>query len=319
MAALGFENPSNDCVYVVAEVNNTQHVLCSLQSGKIPQQVLNLSFTEGEHVSFYIEGEGQVHLTGFLTPEDDSDFSDDSSDEIENGGSITASGTQSNHVPVETGTNEVSDISWQGILSGSQEKDSSNNNNSHEGNMGNIPVTNGLRDAQSDVYVNDNSNDYVKNISSIPNVQGLNSTTSDYTNDEKNAHSDDLDTRSSLLGKAKKKEGDADNSVEDDVLSDDSDSRYMLAEEKKTAAKRKGSSSSKLLSESATTSTPIGKKPRGKSQNPKTSVNAVQNKSKTETKKKNDTSTKKKVQSKPETKKKGQSKSKKASSAGKPK
>lgn len=129
MAALGFENPSSDNVYVVAEVNKAQHVLCSLQSGKIPQQILNLNFTEGELVSFFIEGQGVVHLTGFLTL-DDNDSETDSSDEDEKGepkGDVLLQKEDvrnviSSYIHKNGLNNEkVSNLSWQGILSGSQE------------------------------------------------------------------------------------------------------------------------------------------------------------------------------------------------------
>ena len=51
---------------VIIEMDQAQYVLCTLQSGKIPQQQLKLKFTEGEHVSFFIEGDGEAHLTGNL-------------------------------------------------------------------------------------------------------------------------------------------------------------------------------------------------------------------------------------------------------------
>ncbi|XP_057307786.1 46 kDa FK506-binding nuclear protein-like [Hydractinia symbiolongicarpus] len=68
MAALGFEPVTSEPVAVVVDVNKAQFVLCTLQADKIPQQTLNLNFTEGEEVSFSIEGDGEVHLTGYLLP-----------------------------------------------------------------------------------------------------------------------------------------------------------------------------------------------------------------------------------------------------------
>ena len=62
---LGIANTSPDPVSVIVEVDNAKFVLCTLQAGKIPQQPLQLKFTEGEHVSFFMEGEdGEIHLTG---------------------------------------------------------------------------------------------------------------------------------------------------------------------------------------------------------------------------------------------------------------
>jgi len=78
MAALGFENTSIEPIAVTCEINQAQYILCSLQAGKIPQQALNLIFTEGEEVSFSMEGSGEVHLTGYLLPEpQEYEYSDD--------------------------------------------------------------------------------------------------------------------------------------------------------------------------------------------------------------------------------------------------
>lgn len=64
MAALGFENCSSTPVTVMVEVDKAQFALCTLQPGKIPQQPLDYCFTEGEEITFFTEGPGDVHLTG---------------------------------------------------------------------------------------------------------------------------------------------------------------------------------------------------------------------------------------------------------------
>jgi len=64
MAALGFQNSSTSPVTVMAEVDKAQFALCTLQPGKIPQQPLDYCFTEGEEITFFMEGSGDVHLTG---------------------------------------------------------------------------------------------------------------------------------------------------------------------------------------------------------------------------------------------------------------
>jgi len=71
MASLGLENlGSNDPVSVILEINRSQFVLCSLRADTYPQQILNLNFTHGEHVSFFIEGAGVAYLTGlYLLPD----------------------------------------------------------------------------------------------------------------------------------------------------------------------------------------------------------------------------------------------------------
>lgn len=61
---IGFSNANPDPVSVMVDINQAQFILCTLQAGKIPQQPLSLEFTEGEEVSFSIEGDGEVHLTG---------------------------------------------------------------------------------------------------------------------------------------------------------------------------------------------------------------------------------------------------------------
>ncbi|KAK2548703.1 46 kDa FK506-binding nuclear protein [Acropora cervicornis] len=69
MAALGFHNCSTSPVTVMAEVDKAQFALCTLQPGKIPQQPLDYCFTEGEEITFFMEGSGDVHLTGYLMEE----------------------------------------------------------------------------------------------------------------------------------------------------------------------------------------------------------------------------------------------------------
>ena len=64
MAALGFQNCSSLPVTVMVEVDKAQFALCTLQPGKIPQQPLDYCFTEGEEITFFMEGPGDVHLTG---------------------------------------------------------------------------------------------------------------------------------------------------------------------------------------------------------------------------------------------------------------
>ncbi|XP_073242601.1 46 kDa FK506-binding nuclear protein-like [Porites lutea] len=69
MAALGFQNCSSLPVTVMVEVDKAQFALCTLQPGKIPQQPLDYCFTEGEEITFFMEGPGDVHLTGYLMDE----------------------------------------------------------------------------------------------------------------------------------------------------------------------------------------------------------------------------------------------------------
>ena len=59
-----FRNSSALPVTVMVEVEKANFALCTLQAGKIPQQPLDYAFTEGEEITFYSEGPGEVHLTG---------------------------------------------------------------------------------------------------------------------------------------------------------------------------------------------------------------------------------------------------------------
>ena len=65
MAALGFSNLTDGATTIMVESEKADYALCTLQAGKIPQQPLDLNFTEGEEVKFFLEGNGgDVHLTG---------------------------------------------------------------------------------------------------------------------------------------------------------------------------------------------------------------------------------------------------------------
>ncbi|XP_075681338.1 46 kDa FK506-binding nuclear protein-like [Dermatophagoides pteronyssinus] len=70
-------------VQVMMEQNKTKYLLCTLDSQKIIQTELDLIFTEGEEVTFFLNGEGTVHLTGYIMDFDDDDEFDDEEDEDE--------------------------------------------------------------------------------------------------------------------------------------------------------------------------------------------------------------------------------------------
>lgn len=282
MAALGFENASNDNVFVVAEVNNSQHVLCSLQAGKIPQQVLNLSFTEGEHVSFFIEGEGQVHLTGYLTPDDDdSDLSDD--DDSDNEENIqNQSDSQSSQVQEKVGENgentEVSNISWQGMLSGSQEDVNKVNGIEYGMDVSPDDIEDHPCDDEDidDMLLNQNC---VENGNNMNRINGNEETSSEVSEalDEKGVSK----TRRST-SRRKKKDEITQVLIDDDASSSDaSDSTYMIAEkEQKSAAKRKRSNTDNSVDQKSESKAADKKprnngiKPQSKQSNKKTDNNS---------------------------------------------
>lgn len=63
---------------------NSSYLLCTLQKGKNIQCALDLNFAEGDELCFLTKGNGIVHLTGFLVPEDDFNYGEyDSEDEDE--------------------------------------------------------------------------------------------------------------------------------------------------------------------------------------------------------------------------------------------
>ena len=65
MAALGFSNVTTEPTTIMVESEKANYAICTLQAGVIPQQPLDLNFTEGEEVKFFLEGNGgEVHLTG---------------------------------------------------------------------------------------------------------------------------------------------------------------------------------------------------------------------------------------------------------------
>ena len=51
--------------------DNRNYLLCTLQKGQIWQVPLDLNFEEGTKIAFTCNGDGHVHLTGYLIPEDE--------------------------------------------------------------------------------------------------------------------------------------------------------------------------------------------------------------------------------------------------------
>jgi FK506-binding nuclear protein len=89
MAALdpSDQNAGGGPVSLMFEQNSKSYVLCTLQRGTLYQQPLNLEFGTGEEVTFYVNGQGKIHLSGYVMPEDefppyqgDSDDDDDDSE-----------------------------------------------------------------------------------------------------------------------------------------------------------------------------------------------------------------------------------------------
>lgn len=62
-------------------------ILCNLNKGKMMQSVLDLNFMTGDRVTFFCKGNGIVHLSGYIVPDDDEygqlDDEEDDEDEEE--------------------------------------------------------------------------------------------------------------------------------------------------------------------------------------------------------------------------------------------
>lgn len=66
-------------VMVMLEHGKAEFLLCTLDQGNTRQMPLDLCFVEGEEVTFFLNGKGTVHLTGYLTDglQDDDESSDE--------------------------------------------------------------------------------------------------------------------------------------------------------------------------------------------------------------------------------------------------
>ncbi|CAG9807935.1 unnamed protein product [Chironomus riparius] len=80
-AALDHSSSDDDPVQVMYSHENSSYLLCTLQKGKNIQCALDLNFAEGDELCFLTKGNGIVHLTGFLVPEEDFNYGEYDSEE----------------------------------------------------------------------------------------------------------------------------------------------------------------------------------------------------------------------------------------------
>ncbi|KAJ2607903.1 peptidylprolyl isomerase fpr3 [Coemansia sp. RSA 1365] len=80
-AALGTDISGNTRTSVVVTVDEHKFVLCSLTPSKIEQQSLDIIFTEGEEVTFEVQGDNTIHLTGNFIAELSEDSDEESDDD----------------------------------------------------------------------------------------------------------------------------------------------------------------------------------------------------------------------------------------------
>ncbi|KAL4227672.1 hypothetical protein ACF0H5_013108 [Mactra antiquata] len=88
MAALQASSDSDshkgkDNVSVMIASQNSEYLLCNLNSRNATQQPLDLNFSQGEEVKFFTVGPGTVHLTGYIVDDDDLGMFDEGDDEEE--------------------------------------------------------------------------------------------------------------------------------------------------------------------------------------------------------------------------------------------
>jgi len=84
MAALETQSGGEkQTVGLMLEHEKAEFLICTLNSNKLQQQPLDLDFSKGEDITFYLTGKGVVHLTGYLTGEEgDEEEYDSDSDEV---------------------------------------------------------------------------------------------------------------------------------------------------------------------------------------------------------------------------------------------
>ncbi|XP_052792775.1 46 kDa FK506-binding nuclear protein-like [Mya arenaria] len=76
MAALELSNDADEQkkkghISVMGASDKGEFLLCSLNHKSVFQQALDLNFNEGENVTFFINGHGTIHLTGYQLDEDE--------------------------------------------------------------------------------------------------------------------------------------------------------------------------------------------------------------------------------------------------------
>ncbi|XP_076658444.1 FK506-binding protein 39kD [Halictus rubicundus] len=82
MASLDLTAADENLVQVMLGYDNRNYLLCSLQKGSTWQVPLDLNFQEGTKIAFTCNGQGHVHLTGYVISDEDMDL-DELEDEEE--------------------------------------------------------------------------------------------------------------------------------------------------------------------------------------------------------------------------------------------
>ncbi|XP_023241254.1 FK506-binding protein 39 kDa-like isoform X2 [Centruroides sculpturatus] len=83
------------CTSVILKYEGRDYVLCTLEYGKVMCVPLDLVFDKGERIGLHVAGNGSVHLSGFMVPDDHSqkDCSESSTDECDESCSLSSEET----------------------------------------------------------------------------------------------------------------------------------------------------------------------------------------------------------------------------------
>ncbi|KAK1136104.1 hypothetical protein K0M31_000673 [Melipona bicolor] len=81
MASLNLQKADDNVVQVMLYYEDSCYLLCNLKKSTTWQVPLDLNFHEGTTIAFICHGHGQVHLTGYLIPDDDLDELEEEEDE----------------------------------------------------------------------------------------------------------------------------------------------------------------------------------------------------------------------------------------------
>lgn len=74
MASLDVTGADDQMVQVMLCYEDKNYLLCSLKKGSTCQVPLDLNFQEGTEIAFICNGNGHIHLTGYIIPDEDLDL-----------------------------------------------------------------------------------------------------------------------------------------------------------------------------------------------------------------------------------------------------
>lgn len=162
-------------VQLMLEHNKTHYLLCNLDNEKTIQVDLDLIFTEGEEVTFYLNGEGTVHLSGYVLEfgddfdEDDDELYDEESEdeEVENpsakqvaskkGGDEDITNQNSKRVKTEEANSGF--VSKKAKVNGSMKEEEDDDDDDSDDALGNLDEEFDSADEEDDEEMDDEEDD----------------------------------------------------------------------------------------------------------------------------------------------------------------